>query len=276
VYKRQDPFFVKQMILSYQPLDAADNTPLSLQDAPQRGISGIELRYFYRQARRYRLYREHLSFLYTKTYGRLRPYWLELGRRMVERGLLCAPEDVFYLYQDEAKAALAGDTSKDYARLATDRCQEMAALQNLVLPVVIYGDTPPPVVGISEDRLSGIPASRGVYTGRVRVVRSVGDIARLQAGDVLVVPYTDVGWTPLFAQAGGVIAESGGLLSHSSIIAREYHIPAVVSVAGATLLKDNTLVTIDGYKGEVLIHKDGEEYGRTGDRVGSERAAQAV
>jgi pyruvate,water dikinase len=65
-----------------------------------------------------------------------------------------------------------------------------------------------------------------------------------------------VGWTPLFAKAGAVIAESGGMLSHSSIIAREYNIPAVVSVSGALQLGDNTLVTIDGYKGEILVHSE--------------------
>jgi pyruvate,water dikinase len=69
------------------------------------------------------------------------------------------------------------------------------------------------------------------------------------------VPYSDVGWTPLFAKAGGVISESGGLLAHASIIAREYGIPAVVSVPSATHIADGTLVTIDGFRGEVIIHK---------------------
>ena len=71
-------------------------------------------------------------------------------------------------------------------------------------------------------------------------------------GDVLVIPYSDVGWTPLFIKAGAVIAESGGILSHSSIIAREYGIPAVVSVPGACQLADGALVTVDGYRGEVI------------------------
>jgi pyruvate,water dikinase len=71
----------------------------------------------------------------------------------------------------------------------------------------------------------------------------------------LVIPYADVGWTPLFMRAGAVIAESGGLLSHSSIIAREYNIPAVVSVAHACRLADGTTVTVDGYQGEITIHE---------------------
>jgi phosphohistidine swiveling domain-containing protein len=73
---------------------------------------------------------------------------------------------------------------------------------------------------------------------------------------VLVIPYSDVGWSPLFARAGAVVAESGGLLSHSSIIAREYGIPAVVSVDGAMTLLDRMRVTVDGHKGEIILHVD--------------------
>jgi len=71
---------------------------------------------------------------------------------------------------------------------------------------------------------------------------------------VLVIPYSDVAWTPLFTKAGAIVAESGGFLSHSSIIAREYEIPTIVSVPSACTLKDDTLVTIDGYQGEITVH----------------------
>ena len=70
---------------------------------------------------------------------------------------------------------------------------------------------------------------------------------------MLVVPYSDVGWTPLFVKAGAVIAASGGMLSHSSVVAREYGIPAVVSVANAMQLKDGQRVCVDGYRGLVTI-----------------------
>jgi len=64
-----------------------------------------------------------------------------------------------------------------------------------------------------------------------------------------------VGWIPLFTKAGAVVAESGGMLSHSSIVAREYGIPAVVSVSGVLQLEDNMVVSIDGYKGEIFVHR---------------------
>ena len=76
----------------------------------------------------------------------------------------------------------------------------------------------------------------------------------MREGDVLVIPYSDAGWTLLFSKAGAVIAESGGILSHSSIVAREYNIPAVVSVSGACNLSDGCIVAVDGYSGEVVIH----------------------
>jgi pyruvate,water dikinase len=111
-----------------------------------------------------------------------------------------------------------------------------------------------PLATQTSNKLRGTPTSRGHYTGRVRVVQGIRDFDKLNDGDVLVIPYSDVGWTPLFTKAGAVVAESGGILSHSSIVAREYNIPAVVSVFGACQIADNTVVTVDGYRGEVIIH----------------------
>jgi phosphohistidine swiveling domain-containing protein len=76
---------------------------------------------------------------------------------------------------------------------------------------------------------------------------------------VLVVPYSDVSWTPLLARAGAVVAASGGMLSHSSIVAREYGLPAVVSAPGVLALREGALVTVDGYTGEIVLLDQGEE-----------------
>jgi phosphoenolpyruvate synthase/pyruvate phosphate dikinase len=93
-----------------------------------------------------------------------------------------------------------------------------------------------------------ISTSNGCYTGKVRFIRNIQDFSKSKNGDVLFIPCSEVSWTPLFARVGLVVAESGGLLSHSSIVAREYNIPAVVSMEGATSLPDGTLVTVDAYK----------------------------
>ena len=137
-----------------------------------------------------------------------------------------------------------------------DRKRKMDSVRDLSPPSTLYGKEAPPLDPSARTGLQGVATSRGHYTGPVKVLRGLQDFAKLSQGDVLVVPYSDVSWTPLFAQAGAVISESGGILSHSSIVAREYGIPAVVSVPGACSLDDHTVVTVDGYRGEVLVHSD--------------------
>lgn len=130
---------------------------------------------------------------------------------------------------------------------------DITRYQDAVLPDLIYGREQPPVQTAVANSLRGIPTSLGTYTGPARILQGLADFARLNSGDVLVIPYSDVGWTPLFARAGAVAAEAGGVLSHSSIIAREYRIPAVVSVAGACRITDGTIVTVNGFSGDILI-----------------------
>jgi pyruvate,water dikinase len=104
--------------------------------------------------------------------------------------------------------------------------------------------------------LLGIPASIGQVQGRVKILRTLQAVHDIDKNTILVVPYTDSGWVPVLVQAGGLIAEAGGKLSHGAIIAREYGIPAVMDVHNATyLLQDGQQVRIDGYKGTVEILK---------------------
>ncbi len=204
-----------------------------------------------RQVRRYRVLREAVGSLYTRAYGLYRPIFLEMGARLVERGVLETVDDVFYLTRAELTELPDGVPD-----LVAERRADLEAALDLHLPETIFGDdfSPSTRRELLDGVLTGTAASRGRYTGPARVIRSVAQIDLLQPGDVLVVPFSDVGWTPLFAKAGAVVAESGGLLSHSSIVAREYGIPCVVSVSGATGLKDGALVTVDGHRGEVEVH----------------------
>ena len=88
------------------------------------------------------------------------------------------------------------------------------------------------------------------------MVRGIADFNRVEEGDIIVIPFSDVGWTPLFAKAGAVVAESGGMLSHSSIVSREYGIPCVVSVGGAMSIPDGSMAVVDGYRGIVTLQED--------------------
>ncbi|GAA3674938.1 hypothetical protein GCM10022224_044080 [Nonomuraea antimicrobica] len=100
--------------------------------------------------------------------------------------------------------------------------------------------------------LTGAPGSRGVVTGPARIVRGPGDFARVHPGDILVCPFTDPAWTPLLRIAAGVITETGGVLSHAAIVAREHGIPAVLGIPNATSrLHDDSTITIDGTTGTV-------------------------
>jgi len=132
----------------------------------------------------------------------------------------------------------------------------MSAFQSVILPEVIYGDDAPPVFSESFDKLKGTPTSQGYYDGVIKVIRGRDDFDKVDQGDVIVIPYSDVGWTPLFSRAGAVIAESGGILSHSSIIAREYQIPAVVSVSNCMQLADEQRVSVNGFTGEIVLLDD--------------------
>jgi pyruvate,water dikinase len=106
----------------------------------------------------------------------------------------------------------------------------------------------------AAQRLQGMGISRGTVTGTVRVMRSLDEAGRLGPGDILVARTTDPGWTPLFMKAGGLVMELGGMLSHGAVVAREYGLPAVVNVQGATtVLRDGDRVTIDGTRGVVWV-----------------------
>jgi phosphohistidine swiveling domain-containing protein len=99
-----------------------------------------------------------------------------------------------------------------------------------------------------------VATSSGRHTGRAVKIASISQSPDLQDGDVIVVPYSDVAWTPLFSRAGAIVAESGGFLSHTSIVAREYGIPAVVSVSSAMhAIPQGALVEVDGFTGIVAV-----------------------
>jgi phosphohistidine swiveling domain-containing protein len=200
-------------------------------------------------------HREAISFVYTYGYGLFRPLLIEAGRRLAARGLMEKAEDVMYLHLHEVQAVLLGDDTAGPAGLVSSRRAEMAELEDVDMPEIIFGDDFVPArLGTNPaERLEGVATSRGRHRGTLRIVKGIDDSAKVQPGDVIAIPFSDVGWTPLFARAGAVIAEAGGMLSHSSIVAREYRIPCVVSVTGATRLPDGATVVVDGYTGTVIV-----------------------
>ena len=170
-------------------------------------------------------------------------------------GWLENASDIFFLENEEIVSAInkreAANSLKD---LVQKRRKNFTSYESIILPPVIYGDHPPPILDKRTVTLSGIPTSRGLHRGVVRVVKGISDFQKVVDDCVLVIPYSDVSWTPLFSRAGALVAEAGGMLSHSSIVAREYGIPAIVSVPNATQLEDGIEVTVDGYTGKIILH----------------------
>ena len=168
---------------------------------------------------------------------------LEAGHRMVAAGLLAEPGEVVLLGFDELLGWLRGepvDVAGIVERRRRARHRALAAWQPERDPVK-------PGSG-----MTGVAASPGITSGPVRVIAGPAEFKRLRPGDVLVCQATDPAWTPLFASASAVVAETGGLLSHTAIVAREYGIPAVLGVLEVTTrLHDGQVVTVDGSAGRV-------------------------
>lgn len=203
--------------------------------------------------------RERSSLLMSEDSYQMRRIFLALGNQLVSRGDLEQPEDIFYLMYDELKQLVAGELDAETAKsLVVTRQKEMEADALIELPDTICGDyVPTRPIAPAEDLecLVGISGSSGCAQGYARVILDPSEApTTLGKDDILVVPFTDVGWTPLFSGIGGVVAETGGQLSHSAIVAREYGLPAVVNVKKVThLIQDGQPITVDGNNGRVYL-----------------------
>jgi len=181
-----------------------------------------------------------------------------LSRRLSEEGMLEEPDDIYFLSMEELIAYCRGGKI-DVSSLIPPRKQEYERDMKLALPETFSG-RPVPVQQdeeLPETRvLKGLPVSPGRVTGPARVIMDPREDAHLEQGEILVAPVTDTGWTPLFILAKGLVVDIGGLLSHGSIVAREYGIPGVLNVmVGTKLIKTGQIITVDGAKGEVYLHE---------------------
>jgi phosphohistidine swiveling domain-containing protein len=182
---------------------------------------------------------------------------LALGGRMAEADALDRADDIFF-FEYEELPALVEDGEEDWRRLVAERRAEHARLEKLSPPPVVIGawdERSGPWTAHSDSRvLTGISVSAGCARGPARVFLSADTDEPVLPGEILVAPFTDPGWTPYFVPAAGIVMDMGGLLSHGSIIAREYGIPAVVNVGPATrIISTGQIIEVDGDAGEVRI-----------------------
>jgi phosphoenolpyruvate synthase/pyruvate phosphate dikinase len=212
-------------------------------------------------ARRVRLLmgaRESPKFFAVRAMGRVRNSLLEIGAEFAAAGTIRCGDDLFFLQVKEL-AALARGEERDWKALLAERRQTYEReLHRRQVPRLLASDGRAFYEGIGagsddEHLINGSPVSPGLVEGWVHVVFDPRQ-AQLAPGEILVCPGTDPAWTPLFMAAGGLIMEVGGMMTHGSVVAREYGIPAVVGVHQATLrLKDGQRIRLDGSSGRIEI-----------------------
>jgi phosphohistidine swiveling domain-containing protein len=214
-------------------------------------------------AQRYAVLRERQARDFTLGWPLLRRCVLRLGEILAARGVIDAAGDVFFLTRAEIEGR------EDLRDTVADRRQRWERQRRLAAPLDL--GTPPKALrslmqGAAEAArtrpvppdavLVGEPASHGRATGTVRIVRGLEDFDRFRDGEVLVARLTAPAWTPLFARAAAVVTDGGTLAAHSSLVAREYGIPAVVGTSEATRrLRDGQVVIVDGGAGVVQMDR---------------------
>jgi pyruvate,water dikinase len=275
---REDPTPVMHTLQSYLQIDPAFAPDVlfarggqAAQEALERIVAMVQKQHggFVKAkivraaAKRIRLLmgaRESPKFFAVRTMGIARKAMLEVGQEFVEAGTLTRADDLVFLKLDELES-LSRNGSHDWkALIAQRRANYERELRRRQVPRVLVSDGRAFYEGVGAetdtgDVISGTPVSPGVVEGIVHVVLDPRG-AHLAPGEILVCPGTDPAWTPLFMAASGLITEVGGMMTHGSVVAREYGIPAVVGVHQATMrLKDGQKIRVDGTQGKILVLK---------------------
>jgi len=202
--------------------------------------------------------REHPKYLMMQNFGIIREALLAEGTLLVEAGVLAHADDVFFFSLDELLTLTQGERPQALPLLLSQRKEELARFRTLTPPrlmtsvgEIITGRRK--VTDAPVGALLGTPVSAGVVEGIARIVMRPEE-AKLNKGEIMIAPFTDPGWTPLFHSAVGLVMEVGGLMTHGAVVAREYGIPAVVGIDGATqFIRDGDRIRLDGTRGYVLV-----------------------
>jgi pyruvate,water dikinase len=287
---REDPAIPLNTIQGYMRLGEDNDPRLSLQRASARReelvanarekLAGDPARLArfeeLMEAAKYntRVTEDHSFWIDQMGTATVRELCLKLGARLVRHGVVDRPEDVFFLYISELRDALA--TPSPRQDVVQERRAAMEAASRIVPPFHLGEPTPanpdPFFVAIVDKMLgllpvepssdpsviTGVPASPGSVQGTAKVVRSLVEASKLQQGDIMVCEMTVPPWVPLFATVSAVVADSGGILSHCAIVAREFGLPAVVGTrVGTETIRDGMTITVDGTRGMVRIESRG-------------------
>ena len=287
---REDPAIPLNTIQGYMRLGEDNNPELTLQRATQRReelargarekLAGdpAKLARFEElmEASKYntRVTEDHSFWIDQMGVVTFRRFCLSLGKRLVAKGVLERPDDVFFLYVAELRDVVAN--GGDMREQVRDRRVSLEESAKVVPPFHLGEPTPanadPFFIAVVDKMLgllpvepstdpsiiTGVAASPGTVQGTAKVVRSLVEASKLQQGDIMICEMTVPTWVPLFATVSAVVADSGGILSHCAIVAREFGLPAVVGTrVGTETLRDGMTLTVDGTRGIVRIDSRG-------------------
>ncbi|MFJ2043742.1 phosphoenolpyruvate synthase [Paenibacillus taichungensis] len=201
-------------------------------------------------------YREYPKYGMINRYFVYKQALLKEAERLAQAGVIAEKEDIYLLTFEELREVVR--TNKLDEKIITLRKDDYKIYEKLTPPRVLTSDGEI-ITGqykrenMPAEAIVGLPVSSGVIEGRARVIFNIED-ADLEDGDILVTPYTDPSWTPLFVSIKGLVTEVGGLMTHGAVIAREYGLPAIVGVEKAThRIKDGQRIRVHGTEGYIEI-----------------------
>lgn len=277
----EDPVHILGVLTNYLQLEDPDLAPdvqfkrgereaeAMVRELSQRArqrlgwLRGRQVHYLLRQARELGGLRELPKFYLVLLMAGVRRLLWPVGVELAGAGRLDAAEDIFFLSFTDIHRAMEGEDFREVVRERHQRYEH--EMKRRHIPRILLSDGTEPEAELSrasaasEHELAGTPASAGLVTAKARVITDpIG--ARLEPGEILVAPSTDPGWTPLFLTASGLVMEMGGPMSHGSVVAREYGIPAVVGVHGAIeRITTGQHITVNGSSGLIDLAPEARE-----------------
>jgi len=216
-------------------------------------------KYFLKHAQQAGVFRENWKNQIVRCIAIVRKILLNLGKKLQEKTVFDNHEDIFFLKFEEIELVIRNKAEFDIKKTIASRRGEYEKNKLVTPPKVVIGkfnpdNYTPDAIDTDAEQLTGLAVSSGMITGKARVILKADTNEQVLPGEILVAPFTDPGWTPYFISAAAIVMDMGGMLSHGSIIAREYGIPAVVNVGSATkIIKTGQTIQVDANRGVVKI-----------------------
>jgi pyruvate,water dikinase len=216
------------------------------------------LRWLFRYNELYMSVRDNHRYYVDRNWYELRRIYRSYGARLAQAGVLADRDEIFFLGASEVEAGLKGALAgREAGRRIEVRRRVWRATLRQQGPKFLKGWAPyadRPTDAAESGRLQGIAASPGSAVGRARVVYDVAELGRVKDGEILVTRQTDPSWTTVFGRIGGLVLETGGVLSHGTSLCREYGLPCVTAVERATVrIPDGSRIELSGSEGAIRI-----------------------